>query len=189
MPRLWTDTIEEHRHAVREATLDATASLVDEHGLRGVTMSQIAREAGIGRATLYKYFSDIDEILVAWHERLIRAHLEQLKGLHGHGGAPADRLRQVLETYALMRHEHQGSELAVLLHRGEHVARAQQHLRGLVMALLREGAESGEVRRDVAPDELAAYCLHALAAAAELRSKAAVSRLVEITLAGLRAPR
>ncbi len=59
MPRIWSETIAAHRDAVRDATLDATAALVAEHGLTGVTMSQIAKESGIGRATLYKYFPDI----------------------------------------------------------------------------------------------------------------------------------
>src|SRR5258705_900335 len=78
MPRIWSQTIEAHRDAVREATLDATAALVAEHGLTGVTMSQIAKDTGIGRATLYKYFPDVESILRAWHERQIDEHLKQL---------------------------------------------------------------------------------------------------------------
>jgi hypothetical protein len=56
----------------------------------------------------------------------------------------------------------------------------------MVRDLLAEAAATGAVRNDVAPDELASYCLHALAAAGSLPSKAAVRRLVTITLAGLR---
>src|SRR5262249_50381931 len=41
VPKLWNETIEEHRRAVRDATLDTTAALVAKHGLRAVTMSQI----------------------------------------------------------------------------------------------------------------------------------------------------
>ena len=33
MPRIWSETIDAHRAAVREATLDATAALVAEQGL------------------------------------------------------------------------------------------------------------------------------------------------------------
>jgi hypothetical protein len=51
---------------------------------------------------------------------------------------------------------------------------------------LAEGAETGDLQNDVAPDELASYCLHELAAARSLPSKAAVRRLVTVTLAGLR---
>src|SRR4051812_5802487 len=65
MPKIWSQTIEAHRDAVREATINATAALVAEHGLTGVTMSQIAKDTGIGRATLYKYFPDVESILRA----------------------------------------------------------------------------------------------------------------------------
>ena len=192
MPRLWTETIEEHRRAVRDATLDTTAALVGEHGLRSVTMSQIAEETGIGRATLYKYFPDVEAILLAWHERQIAGHLDYLADVRDQAGDAGERLEAVLEAYALISHEshgHHNTELAAFLHRDEQVARAQQQLRHMIRDLLSEAAETGEVRDDVAPDELATYCLHALTAASNLPSKAAVRRLVTVTRAGLRSPR
>ncbi|MBA2633535.1 MAG: hypothetical protein H0U86_11150 [Chloroflexi bacterium] len=74
------------------------------------------------------------------------------------------------------------------LHRDEQVARARQQVRNLIGDLLMECAEAGDLRADIAPDELASYCLHALTAARGLPSKAAVRRLVAVTLAGLRHP-
>jgi AcrR family transcriptional regulator len=144
---------------------------------------------GIGRATLYKYFPDVEAILIAWHERQVTSHLHHLAAVRDHAGDAGQRLEAVLEAYAFISHEHHGTELAALLHRGEHIARAQQHLRDFVRELLTEGAKTGDIRDDVAPDELAGYCLHALTAASSLPSKAAVRRLVTVTLAGLRAPR
>lgn len=189
MPKLWTDTIEEHRRAVRDAVLETAATLAAEHGIASVTMSQIAERAGIGRATLYKYFSDVEAVLMAWHERQVTSHLQHLAAIRDESGSPGERLEAVLEAYALMAHEHHGTELAALLHRGEHVARAQKQLRSFIADLLAEGARNGELRHDVAPDELASYCLHALTAASSLPSKAAVRRLVKVTLAGVRALR
>ena len=189
MPKLWNETIEEHRHAVREATLDTTAALVAEHGLRSVTMSQIAAETGIGRATLYKYFPDVDAILLAWHERQVSGHLAELAAVRDQAGDAYERLEAVLEAYALIRHRshrHHDTELMTFLHRDEHVDRAQQHLGDLIRDLLAEAATTGAVRNDVAPDELASYCVHALATAGRLPSKAAVHRLVTVILAGLR---
>ncbi len=185
MPKLWNETIEAHRREVRHATLDATAALVAKHGLRSVTMSQIAEETGVGRATLYKYFRDVETILVAWHERHVIGHLEYLAEIRDRGGAPVERLEAVLEAYAFISYEHHGTELAALVHQGEHVARAEQQLREFVRDLLSEAAEIGDVREDVAADELAGYCLHALTAASGLSSKAAVRRLVAVTLSGL----
>ena len=191
MPRLWKETIEAHRRDVRDAILDATARLVAEHGLRSVTMSQIAEETGIGRATLYKYFPSVDAILFAWHERQIAGHLEFLAEVRDRSRDPAERLEAVLEAYALIRHEahgHHNRELAAFLHRDEQVAGAERRLREMIEALLAEGAERGDFRDDVAPNELASYCIHALAAASALRSKLAVRRLVSVTLAGLQRP-
>jgi AcrR family transcriptional regulator len=199
VPRLWSKTIEAHRREVREALLDTTAALVAKHGLRSVTMSQIAEETGIGRATLYKYFPDVEAMLVAWHGRQVSGHLARLAELRDQAGAPGDRLKSVLEAYALIAHELEGhaktklgehsAELGALLHRGRHVVRAQEHLKEFIRDLLTECAEVGELRNDVAPEELASYCLHALTAASALPSKAAVRRLVAVTLTGLLPPR
>jgi AcrR family transcriptional regulator len=189
VPKLWDETVEAHRRAVRDAALDTTAALVAEHGLASVTMSQIAAETGIGRATLYKYFPDVEAILVAWHERLIAGHLARLASVRDRAGGAAERLEAVLETYALIIHEHHRGELAALLHQGAHVARAQQQLSNFIRDLLSEGAASGDVRDDVAPAELASFCLHAVTAASSLPSKAAVRRLVTVILAGLHPPR
>src|SRR6266700_667337 len=98
MPKLWTQTVEEHRRAVRDATLDAAAALVAEHGLASVTMSQIAAETGIGRATLYKYFPDVEAILIAWHERQITRHLQHLAEARD-AADPGKQLVAVLEAY------------------------------------------------------------------------------------------
>jgi len=191
MPKLWNETIEAHRREVRDAILDTTAALVAEHGLLSATMSHIAEETGIGRATLYKYFPDVEAILLAWHERHVAGHLRHLAVLPDQAGGAAERLEAVLKAYALISYhrEHHGTELAALLHRGEHVARAQQQLRDMIRNLLIEAAETGHVRDDVAPNELVSYCLHALTAASSLPSEAAVRRLVTVTLAGLRPSR
>ncbi|MFF0018005.1 hypothetical protein [Streptomyces sp. NPDC005374] len=72
-----------------------------------------------------------------------------------------------------------------MLHRGEHISGAEQHLQHFLRELFAEGAQTGDVRDDVSSDELASYCLHALAAAGTLDSKAAARRLVTVTLTGL----
>ena len=188
MPKLWTETIEEHRRAVRDATLDTTAALVHEHGLAWVTMLQIAAAAGIGRATLYKYFPDVEAILVAWHDRHINRHLRQLTEARDAVTTPADQLEAVLTAFALIQHQHHDTELPVaLLHRGEHVARMRQQLRtGRRPARHRRRGGRYYAGADIAPGELAGYCLHALAAAGSLPSEAAVRGLLAVTMSGVR---
>jgi AcrR family transcriptional regulator len=192
VPKLWTETVETHRREVREAILDTTAALVAEHGLLAVTMSQIAEETGIGRATLYKYFPDVEAILLAWHDRQVAAHLAYLSEVRDQGTDAGERLEAVLEAYALLSRYSRGhheSGFAELLHRDDQFGRAQRQVHEMIRDLLAAAAKAGDVRDDVPPDELASYCAHALAGAGGQRSKAAVRRLVSVTMAGLRIPR
>ena len=191
VPKLWSRTIEAHRREVHDAILDTTAALVAEGGLRAATMSEIAERTGIGRATLYKYFPSIEAILRAWHERQIAGHLEQLARVRDEAGSPDEALKAVLSAFALISresHGHHDGELAAFLHRDMRVADAEQQLRKLIRDVVAAGQERGEVRDDVTPEELAAYSLHALAAARTLPLEAAVSRLVAVTVDGLRRP-
>jgi AcrR family transcriptional regulator len=189
MPKLWNETIESHRHDVRQAIIDATAELVEEHGLMSVTMSRIAEQSGIGRATLYKYFPDIESILLSWHHHQISHHLGQLGEIRDKGGGGAwQRLERVLEGFAVISYESRrrhDADLAGLLHRDQRVSEAEDELRQMIEELLADAASTGDVRSDVGFDELAVYCLHSLAAAGGMSSKAAVQRLVKVTLSGI----
>ena len=188
MPKLWTHTIEEHRQQVRAAILSATAELIAEQGLLAVTMSAIAERTGIGRATLYKYFPDVEAILLAWHEQQVAAHLGQLAQIAQRPSSARDRVGAVIDAYALIAYDTHGQhdgDLAAFLHRGHHLAHAHRALHQLIRDLLDEAARAGEVRDDIPPDELAAYCLHALNAAASANSKAAVQRLIALTYASI----
>lgn len=186
VPKLWTESVESHRRLVRDAAIDATAALVREQGIRAVTMSQVAQRTGIGRATLYKYFTDVETILAAWHEREIGGHLHELQQLRDRSSGPLPALTAVLERYALIQYAHDDSELVAQLHRGEHVARAQEHLSQFVASLIADAAGAGAVRQDVPAAELANYAVHALSGARTVSSKAAVQRLVAVTLQSLR---
>ena len=190
MPRLWNDTIEAHRRDVRNAILDAAGSLANEHGVLATTMSRIAEAAGIGRATLYKYFPDAEAVLHAWHERHVIEHLEELTDLASGDGAAEPRLEATLMGYARIcysRARHGAADVGALVHEGAAVSDAEKKLKRLFGDLLAECQEAGGIRDDTSADELAAYCLHALSAAGSLPSEAATKRLVAVTVSALKA--
>lgn len=187
MPTTWTTTVDAHRRTVRQSILDAVEALVRSRGPLSVTMSNLAEAAGIGRATLYKYFPDVESVMVAWHDRHVSAHLQQLSALAGRSGDAGSRLRAVLDAYAAICHRRgrHGTDVAALVHRGDQVHRAEAQLLALIRDLVAEAAEDGQVRNDVDPRELALFCVHALTAAGMLRRADAVRRLVDLTWAAL----
>ena len=72
-------------------------------------------------------------------------------------------------------------------HETGHAPFPSVHLRQYIRDLIADGAKTGAIRNDVAPDELATFCLHAIGAASDLTSKAAVRRLVTVILTGMHA--
>src|SRR5688500_14179584 len=152
-------------------------NLVAEHGLRSATMSRIAEETGIGRATLYKYFTDVEAILTTWHRRHVTNHLEHLAAIREETPDPGARLDAVLAAYAQIVHGMSrhgfGAEFGALVHRDDQVAEPRRQLHDLVRDVIAKAVDAGRARDDVEPGELATYCLHALAAAGDLPSHAA----------------
>lgn len=193
VPKLWSDTVEAHRQEVRGAIMDTAARLAAERGPLNLTMSQVAEAAGIGRATLYRYFSSVEEVLHAWHVRQIDHHLELVRDIAGRDAPPMQRLAAVLETYAQVQRQRaghrrgpHGPDLVALLHRDARPEPAERQLHALLRDLVAQAAHEGSVRSDVGADELTTFCLHALEAAHGSRSNAAIQRLVAVTLDGLR---
>lgn len=58
----------EQKEITRREIVNATVELISENGYQNTTMKKIARKAGIGDATIYKYFTTKDKILLAYYE-------------------------------------------------------------------------------------------------------------------------
>lgn len=190
MPKLWSDTLVTHRHEIRDAIMNAAWALAMQRGPMSLTMSQVASEAEIGRATLYKYFPDVQTILHARHAEHVREHLTRLSDLRDQIEDPRERLGAVAQAYAQICHhraQHGTLELAALLHPPESIAGPEEQLHDLFEGLVADAVTVGAVRLDIPVGELATYCLHALGAASALPTRQAVERLTTVTLDALRA--
>jgi AcrR family transcriptional regulator len=80
----------------RAAAIEAARALAREGGYAAVTMQAVADRAGVGRATLYRYFASKDhllaEVVVAWGADLTAA----LRAQPPAAAAPAERVAEVL---------------------------------------------------------------------------------------------
>lgn len=64
MPRILAPSLEAHGAIQREKILDATFALLQRGGYRAATLERIARDSGLARPSLYKYFSDRNHLLL-----------------------------------------------------------------------------------------------------------------------------
>jgi TetR/AcrR family transcriptional regulator, cholesterol catabolism regulator len=80
----------------RSAAIDAARALAGEGGYSAVTMQAVADRAGLGRATLYRYFASKDhllaEVALAWGAQLTTALRERRLGAE----TPAERVAEVI---------------------------------------------------------------------------------------------
>jgi TetR/AcrR family transcriptional repressor of mexCD-oprJ operon len=133
------------------AILEAAARVLARQG-QAATISEVAAEAGVGRATLYRYFRTRDQLVSAlWEaalaevdERLSAARLEQVAFEEG--------VAQLVRAIASV-----GEHYAVLLREQSHeeLERGREVLGDRIFALLERGQRSGALRDDISLELIA----------------------------------
>ena len=133
------------------AILEAASRVLARQG-QVATISEVAIEAGIGRATVYRYFETREQLVSAlWEaalsevdERLVAARLEQVPFEEG--------IARVVQAIAGV-----GERYAVLLREQnyEGIERGREVLGDRVFALLERGQRSGALRGDVSLELIA----------------------------------
>src|SRR6516162_5182690 len=86
-----------------ESDLDATERLLARLGYQKTTMDDIAREAGIGKRTIYFHFPSKEEVALGSIDRIVERLKGRLRALAAVGSGPADRLRRMLLERVLFR--------------------------------------------------------------------------------------
>jgi AcrR family transcriptional regulator len=142
------------RDQARQAILEAALRLFAERGYIGVRVEDIAREAGISRATFYKHFAERDEILAGLFGRLLGDATEATPQPEGD---PEARVRALLEEAAGQMLE--GEMLARFVYslpiRHDAVLPGGAAVPAVftqVRDVLDESVKNGEVRDDVSLD-------------------------------------
>lgn len=69
------------RNKTQERILEATIRCCERLGVGGLTMSEIAAQAEIGRATLYRHYGSLDDVLVALITREMSDLLDELNAV------------------------------------------------------------------------------------------------------------
>jgi AcrR family transcriptional regulator len=140
----------------RQRILDAARKRFRYYGVRKTTMQEIARDAGVAVGTLYLYFQDKDDLLVACTEEYVTRHRRQAEAILASDASAADKLRRyVLDRFRASQATRAGGDRhAAELQREVLRVRPERRVEeGRMMAehfvrILRLGMETGELNSD-----------------------------------------
>jgi len=83
----------------RVEILTSAAAAFRRRGYHGASMGEIARALRMTKGSLYYYFKNKEEILFFCHDYSLDILLEMLERVERAGGAPADQLRRLVESF------------------------------------------------------------------------------------------
>jgi AcrR family transcriptional regulator len=153
MPRIRADSIVEHKQKTRREILDAGATLFRSQGYSDTNLGDVAAYVGIGRTTLYEYFSDKEDILVHIVEDRIPSVVDDILVDLPEEISVRDRLAELLVRG--LQYVSSDVDLGSMLMREmaklspsaqRRIARAHAGLATEITRLCRVGMERGEFR-------------------------------------------
>ncbi len=130
--------------------VDAAAKRFRYYGIGKTTMQEIARDAGVAVGTLYLYFGNKDDLIVACAEKFAGRHRREADEILA-SRKPADkrlrdyvlgRFRQSEETRTSSRHAAEITR-AVLRVKPDRILEEGRMMEEVVSRLLAEGADAG----------------------------------------------
>ncbi len=147
----------------REQIVEAALSLIAAHGVRRLSMTELARRVGLVPSALYRHFASKQEILDAAMQLVQRRGLENLKDICASTPNALSRLKLLLMRVIKMVRELQAMPRIVFsdamsADHPERKRQAYQILQGFFVAIeriIRDGQERGEIRSDLDAKSLA----------------------------------
>jgi AcrR family transcriptional regulator len=97
VPKISAPSIAEHVRIQEDAILAAAARLFAEQGFAATDLADIAKQVGLARSSLYRYFPDKDHILLRWFERELEPVIERATAIANGPGPAEDRLLEWMD--------------------------------------------------------------------------------------------
>ena len=91
---------------IPDRILDAADRLLSRYGYRKMTVEDLAREAGIGKGTVYLSFESKESVALACIDRMVERVLEHLRTIAAGPGTTTERVRAMLVERVLQRFDY-----------------------------------------------------------------------------------
>jgi len=188
----------------RPLILRAATEVFAEQGFAAVTVAEIADHAGIGKGTVYEYFSSKEELLFAVFEWMNERIFARFQELSAEAGTTRERLQRMLGIAAEITCEQVEMQAVVLdfwsASRGTNSEERYNQscletfrtYRKLAADVIREGQVAGELNTNIDADATAVMLVAAIDGLGvqiffdrDLDPKGIVANFGEVVLSGL----
>ena len=188
-----------------EVILDAADRLLARYGYKKMTVDDLAREARIGKGTVYLHFKSKEDVVLSHVERIVRRLLDRQQVIIESGEPAAEKLRQMLLLRVMFRFDS-------VQHYTESISEVLRDLRPVLLerrhrwfeeeakafaTVIREGQRTGAFRRHdalatarsliSATNSLLPFSLSTQELGKRREVEQAASRIAELLLEGLMA--
>ena len=157
---------EKERLQRRESIIDAGESVFFSRGISHATMDQVAKEAQLGKGTLYLYFSSKEDLLAAIYHRGMTLLKQMLEAVMDSSQKGLEKLQAQGEAYVrysknynryfqlIMQTDFQGWDEQATSNIGACV-QAGMEILNLVAKVIKEGIEDKSIRSGIDPNQAA----------------------------------
>lgn len=138
MPKIIGSSLAEHREQVRLRLFRALSTLMEREGFDGITLADIAAEAGVGRTAVYNHFPDKESLLLGFIEGETADYMAALEASLEGVEDPVEQLRTYIQQQINLKrvyHLAPGPDLRTVVSRAT-MARLRDHIE-VVEVLLR----------------------------------------------------
>lgn len=138
----------------KEEILGAAARVFAGKGYHRTLVDEVARAAGVGKGTVYRYFSDKEDLFFCIIDQGIDRLISAMKQASRSGGSPRDSLRGIFEALAAFARENK--PIVKLLHqveprdrmkRFERIRRQNRRILSITEGVIKRGMRTGDFRR------------------------------------------
>jgi AcrR family transcriptional regulator len=145
-----TQTLRQKRNQTTQSILKAAASIFSEVGFAGARVDEIAKAAGVNKATLYYHIGDKQALYAQVIHTLFEDAADRFERNVGKAQSPVEKLKLYIRTVVETLERH--PELAAIMLREQAaggrnfpdmVARNLVRIIAVISGILREGAEKG----------------------------------------------
>ncbi|WP_261567681.1 TetR/AcrR family transcriptional regulator [Frankia gtarii] len=171
----------------REQVLGAALRAFSAAG-PGVPLEAVAKDAGVGIATLYRHFPTREALVEAVYRAELGRLCDAAPALLGRV-APDAAMRAWMDAfldYTTAKRGMADALRAVIASGGDPFAHSRERMVGAVASLLGAGAAAGTVRADVDPVDVLTGLAGVTLAAGEPAQRAQAGRLLDLFMDGLR---